>query len=252
MRCRPVKRLRGLHRRAGSREARAPPSRLPVVRGLARLRLRPTTHSRRPFLARASKAPSTRRSLGPSRRKLLSETWLNREDRHGSRRLARLRLGPTTHAQRPFLARASRAPSTRRSLVPSRRKPLSETWLNREDRHGSRRLARLRLRPTTHAQRRFLTRASQPPSTRRSLVPSRRKPLSETWLNREDRHGSRRLGAQGVGWERCSASTLLIAMRQRSRSSARSATLRPAERRSQPEMTCSRSPDVSGGASSRV
>ena len=52
--------------------------------------------------------------------------------------LARLRLSPTRHARRPFLARACRAPSTRRSLVPSRRKPLSETWLNCEDRHGSR------------------------------------------------------------------------------------------------------------------
>ena len=55
--------------------------------------------------------------------------------------LARLRLGPTRHARRPFLARASRAPSTGRSLVPSRWKPLSETWLNCEDRRGSRCLA---------------------------------------------------------------------------------------------------------------
>ena len=149
-------------------------------RRLARLRLRPTMHARRPFLARASRAPSTRRSLVPSRRKPLSETWLNCEDRRGSRRLARLRLRPTMHARRPFLARASRAPSTRRSLVPSRRKPLSETWLNCEDRRGSRRLARLRLRPTMHARRPFLARASRAPSTRRSLVPSRRKPLSET------------------------------------------------------------------------
>ena len=44
--------------------------------------------------------------------------------------LARLRFRPTGHARRPFLARASRAPPTRRSLVPSRRKSLSETWLN--------------------------------------------------------------------------------------------------------------------------
>ena len=168
-------------------------------RRLARLRLRPTMHARRPFLARASRAPSTRRSLVPSRRKPLSETWLNCEDRRGSRRLARLRLRPTMHARRPFLARASRAPSTRRSLVPSRRKPLSETWLNCEDRRGSRRLARLRLRPTMHARRPFLARASRAPSTRRSLVPSRRKPLSETWLNCEDRRGSRRLAGQDDG-----------------------------------------------------
>ena len=52
--------------------------------------------------------------------------------------LARLRLGPTRHARRPFLARASRAPSTRRSLVPSRWKPRSKTWLNCADRRGSR------------------------------------------------------------------------------------------------------------------
>ena len=110
------------------------------IRNLARLRLGPTRHAPRPFLARASRAPSTCRSLVPSRRKPLSETWLNCEDRRGSRRLARLRLGPTRHAPRPFLARASRAPSTCRSLVPSRRKPLSETWLNCEDRRGSRRL----------------------------------------------------------------------------------------------------------------
>ena len=44
---------------------------------------------------------------------------------------ARLRHEPTRHARRPFLARAWRAPSTRRSLVPSRRKSLSETSLNR-------------------------------------------------------------------------------------------------------------------------
>ena len=110
------------------------------IGGLARLRLRPTRYARRPFLARACRAPPTRRSLVPSRRKPLSETWLNCEDRRGSRRLARLRPRPTRHARRPFLARACRTPSTRRSLVPSRRKPLSETWLNCEDRRGSRRL----------------------------------------------------------------------------------------------------------------
>ena len=55
--------------------------------------------------------------------------------------LARLRLGPTRHARRPIPARACRAPCTRRSLVPSRRKPLSETSLNCEDRRGSRRPA---------------------------------------------------------------------------------------------------------------
>ena len=32
----------------------------------------------------------------------------------------------------PFLAQACRAPSTRRSLVPSRREPLSEASLNRQ------------------------------------------------------------------------------------------------------------------------
>ena len=66
---------------------------------------------------------------------------------------ARLRLRPTRHARRSFLARASRAPSTRRSLVPSRRKPPLETWLNRphalrvapfgKDQRGSGRLSRL-------------------------------------------------------------------------------------------------------------
>ena len=40
--------------------------------------------------------------------------------------LARLRPRPTKHARRPFLARASRAPPTRRSLEPSCREPLSE------------------------------------------------------------------------------------------------------------------------------
>ena len=50
----------------------------------------------------------------------------------------RLRLGSTRHARRLFLARAGRAPPTRRSLGPSRRKPLSETWLNRKDRRGAR------------------------------------------------------------------------------------------------------------------
>ena len=35
------------------------------------------------------------------------------------------------------------------------------------------------------------------PRTRRSLVPARRKPLSETWLDWKDRHGSGRLDAQG-------------------------------------------------------
>ena len=95
--------------------------------GLARLRLGPTRHARRLFLARACRAPPTRRSLGPSRRKPLPETWLNWKDRRGSRRLARLRLGPTRHARRLFLARACRAPPTRRSLGPSRRKPLPET-----------------------------------------------------------------------------------------------------------------------------
>ena len=61
------------------------------------------------------------------------------------RPLARLRLGPTRHARRPFLAPAGRAPPTHRSLVPSRRKPLPETWLTCEDRRRSRHLARLRL-----------------------------------------------------------------------------------------------------------
>ena len=54
---------------------------------------------------------------------------------------ARLRLGPTRHARRPFPARASRVRRTRRSLVPPRRKPLSETWLNCEDPGRSRSLA---------------------------------------------------------------------------------------------------------------
>ena len=108
---------------------------------LARLRLGPTRHARRPILARACRAPPTRRSLVPSRRKPLSKTWLNCEHRRGSRRLARLRLGPTKHARHPFPARVCRAPPTRRSLVPSRRKPLSESWLECKDRRGSRRLA---------------------------------------------------------------------------------------------------------------
>ena len=55
--------------------------------------------------------------------------------------LARLRLGPTRHAWRPFVARACRAPTTRGSLVPSRRKPLSETRPDCKDRRRSRYLA---------------------------------------------------------------------------------------------------------------
>ena len=162
-------------------------------RRLARLRLRPTGHTRRSFLVRASRALPTRRSLVPPRRKPLSETWLNCEDPRRSRRLARLRLRPTGHTRRSFLVRASRALPTRRSLVPPRRKPLSETWLNCEDPRRSRRLARLRLRPTGHTRRSFLVRASRALPTRRSLVPPRRKPLSETWLNCEDPRRSRRL-----------------------------------------------------------
>ena len=38
---------------------------LALDRGLARLRLRPTRHARRPLLTRASRAPSTCRSLVP-------------------------------------------------------------------------------------------------------------------------------------------------------------------------------------------
>ena len=62
-----------------------------------------------------------------------------------------------------------------------------------------------RLRSTMHDRRR---KASRRRHTRRSLVPSRRKPLSETWLNRprdlragavyEDRRGSRRLAPGSV------------------------------------------------------
>ena len=51
--------------------------------------------------------------------------------------LASLRLGPTMHARLTFPARACRAPSARRTLVPSRCRPLSKTWLEREDRPGS-------------------------------------------------------------------------------------------------------------------
>ena len=72
--------------------------------------------------------------------------------------LARLRLGPTRHARRPFPARACRAPATRRSFVPSRRKPPSEAWLDCEDRgrsrHPARRCAltsRIHGHPVTHA-----------------------------------------------------------------------------------------------------
>ena len=128
----------------------------------------------------------------------------------GKHGLARLRLRPTKHARRPFLARASRAPPTRRSLVPSRRKPLSETWLNCNDRRGSRRLARLRLRPTRHARRPFVARASRASYTCSSLVPSCRKPRSETWLNCEDRHGSRRLGRSGFGAPACSSASAWV------------------------------------------
>ena len=70
----------------------------------------------------------------------VSKIWLECKDRHGSRRLARLRLRPTRHARRPLLARACRVPPTRRSLVPSRGNPLSKTWLECKDRRGSRRL----------------------------------------------------------------------------------------------------------------
>ena len=42
-------------------------------------------------------------------------------------------LAPTRRARAPFLEQACRARPTRRSLEPSRRKPLSETWLNCED-----------------------------------------------------------------------------------------------------------------------
>ena len=44
---------------------------------------------------------------------------------------ARLGLGPARHARRLFPVQACRVRHTRRSLVPSGRKPLFETWLNR-------------------------------------------------------------------------------------------------------------------------
>ena len=57
-------------------------------------------------------------------------------------RLARLRLGPTRHARRFPLARASRRRHPCRSLGPVGGKPASETWLECEDRRRSRRLGR--------------------------------------------------------------------------------------------------------------
>ena len=161
-------------------------------RCLARLRLRPTRHARRPLLARAFRAPSTRRSLVPSCRKPRSETWLNRpralrvapfgQGRRGSRSLARLRLSPTRHVV-PFLgARAScplehRGPAARCGRLTvylsaeGRQTPRSQERVAKhlaqpaarsargavcQDDGASRSLARLRLRPTRHARRPFL------------------------------------------------------------------------------------------------
>ena len=108
--------------------------------------------------------------------------------------LARLRLGPTRHARRPLLARTFRTPRAHRSLVPVVRKSVSKAWLECKDRRGSIRLARLRLRPTTHARRLFLARAFRVRHTCRSLGPVGGKSASKTWIECTDRRRSRRLG----------------------------------------------------------
>ena len=89
--------------------------------------------------------------------------------------LARLRLRPTRHTRRPFLARASRALPTRRSLVPPRRKPLSETWLNCEDPGRSRNLVDPRCNPTRHGDLFAGSGCVNPPhATRRRNLGARR------------------------------------------------------------------------------
>ena len=94
-----------------------------------------------------------------------------------------------------------REPSTHRSLVPSRGKPLSETWLICEDRRGSRRLARLRLGSTRHVVSFLGARASCPLEQSRAFGPLRaRCPRSQdasrkTWLNRKDDGASGTLDA---------------------------------------------------------
>ena len=111
------------------------------------------------------------------------------------RRLARLRLRPTRHTRRPFLARASRALPTRRSLVPPRRKPLSETSLNCEDPGRSRSLAAISHRFAPSAPARAGGERGARPSTRQTTLAGP-DPSCPAWLPRLLEPPSRFLTAQ--------------------------------------------------------
>ena len=122
--------------------------------------IRAGVHRRRPFIARlrwrgCALHGTSRKSLISGARTLHITTRIEVAQ---TRRRARCsfrdsgvarhcgKLRPTKHARHSFPARASRAPPTCGSLVPSRRKPLSETRLNCEDRRGPRTLEEPRWR----------------------------------------------------------------------------------------------------------
>ena len=133
---------------------------------LARLRLRPTRHVECHLIAPELPAGSAGSSLEPSCREPRWKLGSTVKIRGAQESLARLRLQPTRHARRPFVARASRAPCTCSSLVPTCRKPRLETWLNCEDPGRSRRLVADRRDPrATHQVSERLESGSDSPAT---------------------------------------------------------------------------------------